>query len=79
MLDFACYWNLLLLRAKRPVLEPHLMTVAFPASCCFYMVLGATPEAYLEVEPTMLGDLLFECIGNWHLLSLVIIMRSLPL
>jgi hypothetical protein len=41
------------------------------------MVLSAAPEAYLEVEPTMLGDLLFECICNWHLVSLVIIMLPL--
>ena len=69
----------LLLCAQSSVLEPHLMAVAFPASCCIDMVLGAAPEAYLEVEPAVLGNLLFECISNWHLVRLSLLCSFCPL
>ena len=66
----------LLLGAQRSVLESHLMAVPFSASCCIYIVLGATSEAYFEVEPAMLGNLSLECIGDWHLPTLATIMTG---
>jgi hypothetical protein len=56
----------LLFRAERPVLEPHILAVALSAPCSVYVVLGAALEAYLEVEPALLGYLLLESISDWH-------------
>lgn len=60
--------TLLLLCPKRPVLEPQMMAVTFPALCGINVILGAAPEADFKVEPAMLGNLSLEWIGDWHLL-----------
>lgn len=51
--------------------------MAFSAPCGIYVVLGATPEAYFEVEPAMLGNPSLERIGDWHLFPLATIMIGL--
>ena len=60
----------LLFGAQRPVLEPHLVAVAFSAPACRYRVLATAPEAYLEVEAAVLGYLLLCCVGNRHVVLL---------
>jgi hypothetical protein len=45
------------------------MAMTFSAPCGIYVVLGATSEAYFEVESAMLGNPSLERIGDWHLSS----------
>jgi hypothetical protein len=56
----------LLLGAKRPVFEPHLVAVTLTAAQRRYGVLAAAPEADLEIETSMLGYLFLCSVGNWH-------------
>jgi hypothetical protein len=63
--------QLLLLCAQRPVFGPHVMAVALPASYRIDMVLATAPEAYLEVQPALLGNLFFSCVRDWHLVIII--------
>jgi hypothetical protein len=51
-----------------------MMAVALPASFCINMVLGTTPEAYLEVKSAMLSNLFFEGVGDWHLFFTLVLL-----
>lgn len=53
------------------------MAVTFSAPCCVYIVLGTTPEAYLEVESAVLGNLFLKWVGNWHLLTCSLLITGL--
>jgi hypothetical protein len=56
----------LLLGTERPVLQPHLASVALPAPRRRDGVLAAALEAYLEEQPALLRDLFLCCVRNWH-------------
>jgi hypothetical protein len=60
----------LLLGAERPVLQAHLVAVAFPASRRGNRVLATAPKANLEVQPAVLRDLFLCCVCYRHVVHL---------
>jgi len=61
----------LLLQPDRPVLQPQVRRLALPAALGVERVPGPTPEADLEEEPPLLGNLLLSSVGYGQSFDLV--------